>query len=276
MVPRGSGKIVTIASMLSFQGGFRAAAVQRLEGRRRPADEGARKRVGAARRQRQRDRARVREDRASTVTSGGTTRSGATAILARLPAGRWGEPVRPRRAPPSSSPPPRRTTSTGSCSRSTEAGLAADAADGRWLEGLRVLVTGAAGGLGRALVAEADLRGRDGRRDGPPPEHRHRRAAGGGDQGGRGPARPRRLPPARARGGGAARRARHRRQQRRHARLPAVQRARARRARRGLGGEPARAGADHAGELPVPLRAAPRPRSSTSSRPQASTAASPR
>ena len=37
--------------------------------------------------------------------------------------------------------------------------MAADAADGRWLEGLRVLVTGAAGGLGRALVAEADLRG---------------------------------------------------------------------------------------------------------------------
>ena len=36
--------------------------------------------------------------------------------------------------------------------------MAADASD-RWLEGLRVLVTGAAGGLGRALVAEADLRG---------------------------------------------------------------------------------------------------------------------
>lgn len=31
--------------------------------------------------------------------------------------------------------------------------------DGRWLEGQRVLVTGAAGGLGRALVAEAHLRG---------------------------------------------------------------------------------------------------------------------
>ena len=37
--------------------------------------------------------------------------------------------------------------------------MAADARDERWLEGLRVLVTGAAGGLGRALVAEADLRG---------------------------------------------------------------------------------------------------------------------
>jgi 3-oxoacyl-[acyl-carrier protein] reductase len=37
--------------------------------------------------------------------------------------------------------------------------LAAEGPDGRWLEGLRVLVTGAAGGLGRALVVEADLRG---------------------------------------------------------------------------------------------------------------------
>jgi 3-oxoacyl-[acyl-carrier protein] reductase len=37
--------------------------------------------------------------------------------------------------------------------------LAAEGPDARWLEGLRVLVTGAAGGLGRALVVEADLRG---------------------------------------------------------------------------------------------------------------------
>ena len=37
--------------------------------------------------------------------------------------------------------------------------MAADAGHGRWLEGQRVLVTGAAGGLGRALVVEADLRG---------------------------------------------------------------------------------------------------------------------
>jgi len=35
----------------------------------------------------------------------------------------------------------------------------ASAADERWLSGLRVLVTGAAGVLGRALVAEADARG---------------------------------------------------------------------------------------------------------------------
>ena len=48
MVPRGAGKIVTIASMLSFQGGFRAA-VQRLEGRRGAAHEGPRERMGAAR-----------------------------------------------------------------------------------------------------------------------------------------------------------------------------------------------------------------------------------
>jgi 3-oxoacyl-[acyl-carrier protein] reductase len=37
--------------------------------------------------------------------------------------------------------------------------LGASAADERWLSGLRVLVTGAAGVLGRALVTEADLRG---------------------------------------------------------------------------------------------------------------------
>jgi len=37
--------------------------------------------------------------------------------------------------------------------------LGAEPDNGRWLDGLRVLVTGAAGGLGRALVAEADLRG---------------------------------------------------------------------------------------------------------------------
>jgi NAD(P)-dependent dehydrogenase (short-subunit alcohol dehydrogenase family) len=37
--------------------------------------------------------------------------------------------------------------------------LAASGSDDRWLSGLRVLVTGAAGVLGRALVAEADLRG---------------------------------------------------------------------------------------------------------------------
>lgn len=37
--------------------------------------------------------------------------------------------------------------------------MGASATDARWLEGLRVLVTGAAGVLGRALVIEADLRG---------------------------------------------------------------------------------------------------------------------
>ena len=72
--------------------------------------------------------------------------------------------------------------------------MPADAGDGRWLEGRRVLVTGAAGGLGRALVVEADLRGATVAATGPPSEHRHGRVAGRRDQGGRGPARPRRLP----------------------------------------------------------------------------------
>src|SRR5918997_1753807 len=40
-----------------------------------------------------------------------------------------------------------------------EAGLPISTVDQRWLSGLRVLVTGAAGVLGKALVAEAALRG---------------------------------------------------------------------------------------------------------------------
>ena len=96
--------------------------------------------------------------------------------------------------------------------------MAADAADERWLEGLRVLVTGAAGGLGRALVAEADLRGArvaaTGRRPNIDtaelPEAAIRVAADLRD-----PDDCRRLVHEAAR---AARRARHRRQQRCHAR----------------------------------------------------------
>ena len=46
-----------------------------------------------------------------------------------------------------------------SCDRSPGVGVAASGSGDRWLAGLRVLVTGAAGVLGRALVTEADLRG---------------------------------------------------------------------------------------------------------------------
>ena len=44
-------------------------------------------------------------------------------------------------------------------SEGREQGIGDEIARTRWLEGLRVLVTGAAGVLGRALVAEGDLRG---------------------------------------------------------------------------------------------------------------------
>ena len=80
--------------------------LQRLEGRRRPAHEGARERVGAARSQRQRDRAGVREDRRSTATSGGTTPRGASrsSRACRRDAGASRPTSRAR--PSSSRPPP--------------------------------------------------------------------------------------------------------------------------------------------------------------------------
>ena len=62
MVAQGSGKIVNVASVLSFQGGFRVSVVRGEQGRRLAADDGARERVGAARRQRERDRAGLRQD----------------------------------------------------------------------------------------------------------------------------------------------------------------------------------------------------------------------
>ena len=59
MVAQGSGKIVNIASMLSFSGRLPHRVVRGEQGRRLAADDGARERVGAARRQRERDRARA-------------------------------------------------------------------------------------------------------------------------------------------------------------------------------------------------------------------------
>ena len=63
MLARGSGKIVFVASLLSFQGGITVPGYTASKsGDRRP-DEGARERVGGRRRQRQRRRARVHRDR---------------------------------------------------------------------------------------------------------------------------------------------------------------------------------------------------------------------
>ena len=64
MVAQRSGKIVNIASILSFQGGFGVSFIRGQQRRPLAADDGARERVGSARGQRERDRARLREDRA--------------------------------------------------------------------------------------------------------------------------------------------------------------------------------------------------------------------
>lgn len=96
MVPRGAGKIVTIASMLSFQGRVRRRRVRRLEGRRGAAHQGPRQRVGAERRQRQRDRPRIREDGPQPPHLAG--RSGTKRRHPLAPAGRTvGRARRPRR-----------------------------------------------------------------------------------------------------------------------------------------------------------------------------------
>ena len=62
MVAQGSGKIVNIASRDELPGRMAHLVVRGEQGRRLAADDGARERVGAARRQRQRDRARLRQD----------------------------------------------------------------------------------------------------------------------------------------------------------------------------------------------------------------------
>ena len=91
MVPRGSGKIVTIASMLSFQGGFRAAAYSASKGgvaqlTKALANEWAPHGVNVN----AIAPGYVRTQLNSHIWRDDPGRS--EAILARLPAGRWGEP----------------------------------------------------------------------------------------------------------------------------------------------------------------------------------------
>ena len=145
MVLRGSGKIVTIASMLSFQGGFRAAAYSASKGgvaqlTKALANEWAAHGVNVN----AIAPGYVKTQLNSHVWRDDPERS--EAILARLPPGGGGSPTISR-ARSSISRPPRRTTSTASCFPSTGAGLAASVTDDRWLDGQRVLVTGAAGVL---------------------------------------------------------------------------------------------------------------------------------
>jgi 2-dehydro-3-deoxy-D-gluconate 5-dehydrogenase len=92
MVPRGAGKIVTIASMLSFQGGFRAAAYSASKGglaqlTKALANEWAPHGVNVN----AIAPGYVRTPLNSHIWRDDAERS--EAVLARLPAGRWGEPA---------------------------------------------------------------------------------------------------------------------------------------------------------------------------------------
>jgi 2-deoxy-D-gluconate 3-dehydrogenase len=92
MVPRGSGKIVTIASMLSFQGGFRAAAYSASKGgvaqlTKALANEWAAHGVNVN----AIAPGYVKTPLNSHIWRDDPQRS--EAVLARLPAGRWGEPA---------------------------------------------------------------------------------------------------------------------------------------------------------------------------------------
>ena len=91
MVPRGAGKIVTIASMLSFQGGFRAAAYSASKGgvaqltkalANEWAPHGVNVNAIAPGYVKTRLNRHIWED----------DEERSAAVLARLPAGRWGEP----------------------------------------------------------------------------------------------------------------------------------------------------------------------------------------
>ena len=158
MVQRGAGKIITIASMLSFQGGFRAAAYSASKGgvaqlTKALANEWAPHGVNVN---------AIAPGYVKTALNSHIWRDDpvrSEAILGRLPAGRWGEPA--DLAGAVSLP---RVTGVRLRARHRAAGrrrLAWPLAPQgeRWLSGRRVLVTGAAGVLGRALVEEADQRG---------------------------------------------------------------------------------------------------------------------
>ena len=88
MVARGSGKIIFTASLLSFQGGVLVPSYAAAKSGIAGLVQGARERVGPARRQRQRDRARVHRDRQHPGAAQRPDRN--RAILERIPAGRWG------------------------------------------------------------------------------------------------------------------------------------------------------------------------------------------
>ena len=192
MVPRGAGKIITMASMLSFQGGFGAAAYAASKGgvaqlTKALANEWAGSGVNVnaiapgyvktpLNRHIWRDDP-ARSDASPRAPAGGTL-------------GRAGRPRRRGRVPRI---PRRRLRARHRAAGGWRLAWARYRGE-RWLSGLRVLVTGAAGGLGRALVVEADLRGARVVATGRRPTIDDGGASRRGDQGGGRPARSRRMP----------------------------------------------------------------------------------
>ncbi len=92
MIARRSGKIINVASLLSFSGGDHRARVHGEQARDRRSHQGARQRVGVAQRAGQRDRAGLLR-RPTTRRSFATNEARVAQINARIPAGRWGDPA---------------------------------------------------------------------------------------------------------------------------------------------------------------------------------------
>ena len=89
MVEQGSGSIVLIGSMTSFNGGSTPGRVRRLERRSRPARKGAFERARRPRGPRQHDRPRIHRDRDDDDGRDWRRKQ----IDERIPAGRWGTPA---------------------------------------------------------------------------------------------------------------------------------------------------------------------------------------
>ena len=106
-VAQGSGAIVNVASLLTFQGGVLVSELRDRQARRARPDARARERVGAARRPRQRHRPRLHRDRLQPAPARRPVRY--KEMLDRIPAGRWGTPDDLAARSSTSARPPART-----------------------------------------------------------------------------------------------------------------------------------------------------------------------